>query len=45
LKARATGGVFLTALFEIDFGDDAEALSHLEYTGERALYVVKRRAN
>ena len=45
LEGRTEGGVFLTALFEIDFGDDAEALGHLEHTGKRALYVIKRRMN
>ncbi len=45
LEGRTEGGIFLTALFEIDFGDDARALSHLEYSGTRALYAVKRRMN
>ena len=45
LEGRAEGGIFLSAYVEIDFGDDTEALGHLEHTGKRALYVIKRRMN
>ena len=32
-------------LVEIDYGNDDEAFGHLEYKGQRALYVIKRRIN
>jgi len=45
LEGRATGGIFLSMHVEIDFGSDDEAFGHLECTGKRALYVIKRRTN
>ncbi|KAA5609574.1 hypothetical protein [Rhodovastum atsumiense] len=40
-----SGNLFLQMLIEPDFGTDAEAFAHLEYTGKQALYVIKRRVN
>ncbi|WP_158920947.1 hypothetical protein [Acidisphaera sp. S103] len=45
IEGRAEGGIFLSIYVEIDFGSDDEAFGHLEYTGKRALYVIKRRMN
>jgi hypothetical protein len=45
IEGRETGGIFLSMFIEIDFGSDEEAFGHLEHTGKRALYVVKRRVN
>ena len=43
IEGRPMNGVFLQAFAEIDFGTDDEFLGHLEYTGQQALYVIKRR--
>jgi hypothetical protein len=45
IEGRSTGGLFLSMLVEIDYGNDDEAFGHLEYKGQRALYVIKRRIN
>ncbi len=45
IEGRATGGIFLRMLVEIDYGNDNEAFGHLEHKGQRASYVVKRRTN
>jgi len=42
LEDYLTGGVFFQVHVETEFGTDEEALGHLEPTGRRALYVVKR---
>jgi hypothetical protein len=39
------GGLFLEMHIEFDSGSDEESFGHLEHTGKRALYVVKRRMN
>jgi hypothetical protein len=44
-EGRASGGIFLSVHMEIDFGTDEEAFGHLEYTGQHALCVIKRRMN
>ncbi len=36
-------GVFLQIYADTEFGTDDESFGHLEHTGKRALYVVKRR--
>ena len=38
-------GVFLQIYADTVYGSDDEAFGHLEHTGRRALYVVKRRTN
>ena len=38
-------GVFLQMYVGTEFGTDEELLGHLEHTGKRALYVVKRQVN
>jgi len=45
IEGRATGGIFLRMLVEIDYGSDDEAFGHLEHKGQAALYVIKRRTN
>jgi hypothetical protein len=45
IEGRATGGIFLSMLVEIDYGSDEEAFGHLEHKGQAALYVIKRRTN
>jgi hypothetical protein len=42
LEDYPAAGIFFQVLVETEFGTDEEALSHLEHTGRRALYVVKR---
>ena len=38
-------GLFLTMHIDTITGSDMEAFGHLEHTGRRGLYAVKRRAN
>jgi hypothetical protein len=38
-------GVFLQMHIDTLHGTDEESFGHLEHTGQRALYVVKRRVN
>ena len=45
IEGRATGGIFLRMLVEIDYGSDDEAFGHLEHKGRAASYVIKRRMN
>jgi hypothetical protein len=43
IEGRTSGGIFLEMFVEIDFGSDEEAFSVLHYTGQRALYGIRRR--
>jgi hypothetical protein len=46
IEGRPSGGIFLEMYVEIDFGTDEETFSVLHYTGQRALYGIRRsRAN
>jgi hypothetical protein len=38
-------GVFLQMYVGTEFGTDEASFGHLEHTGKRALYVVKRQVN
>ena len=42
IEGRPSGGIFLEMYVEIDAGTDEEAFSVLQYTGQRALYGIRR---
>jgi hypothetical protein len=45
LEAYPVTGIFLEMHIDTELGTDEESFGHLEHTGRRALYVVKRRTN
>jgi hypothetical protein len=45
IERYSVTGVFLDMHVDTVFGSDEESFGHLEHTGKRALYVVKRRTN
>ena len=45
LKMTSVTGLFLEIHIDTEHGSDEEALGHLEYTGRRGLYVVKRQTS
>ena len=45
IEAYPVTGVFLRMYVDTVHGSDEESFGHLEHTGQRALYVIKRQMN